>query len=236
MQCQQARARLNALNWQPSEYAKDSELTEHLSSCRECASLVSAEMALRADFMTVRQAEPTADLAVSAVRRRIESAAPQIANPSPTGSTIFEKLIAALLPKTRTRIAIVVVVAVAVFIALVPLDIRQKVGYQIAIDGVGKDIALDNPKITSLLGALGMEQTEATNLLDSLGMNQIHFAVGECSETCRLTIFDLKTERDVQLMVRAIIELGCCRIDNVAPVFRNETMSLLGLATRKLLS
>lgn len=145
-------------------------------------------------------------------------------------------MIGALVPNTRPRIAVVAVLAVFAVIALIPLNMSQKVGYQIAIDGVEREIALENPKITSLLGALGMEQEVATSLLDSLGMNQIHFTVGECTETCRLTIFDLKTERDVRLMVQAIIDLGCCRIDNVAPVFRNETMSLLGFATRKLLS
>jgi hypothetical protein len=81
-----------------------------------------------------------------------------------------------------------------------------------------------------------MEKGKATTLLDSLGMDDIHLSVGECSETCRLTISDLKTERDVRLMVKAIIELGCCQIDNIAPIFRNESLSILGFAARKLLS
>ncbi len=63
----------------------------------------------------------------------------------------------------------VAVLAVVVIIALIPLNINQKVGYQIAIDGVEREIALENPKITSLLGALGMEQEVATTLLDSFG-------------------------------------------------------------------
>jgi hypothetical protein len=122
------------------------------------------------------------------------------------------------------------------FVALVPFNFREKVGYEIAIDGVGKDIAMDNQKITTLFGALGMEQTRASTLLDSLGGRQIRFSVGECTETCRLTISDLKTERDVRLMVKAIIELGCCRIDDIIPVFHDESTSLLGLAARKLMS
>jgi hypothetical protein len=81
-----------------------------------------------------------------------------------------------------------------------------------------------------------MEKGKASTLLDSLGTGEIHLSVGECSETCRLTISDLKTERDVRLMVKAIIDLGCCQIDNIAPIFRNESTSLLGLAARKLFS
>jgi hypothetical protein len=60
--------------------------------------------------------------------------------------------------------------------------------------------------------------------------------VGECLETCHLRISDLKTERDVRLVVEAIIQLGCCQIDNIAPIFRDESTSLLRLAARKLLS
>ncbi|MBK7092028.1 MAG: hypothetical protein IPH59_09970 [bacterium] len=175
--------------------------------------------------------EPQTPLPVSVVRARVESG-----EKSKPRTGIVNRFVESLIPNSRPRIAVAVIVAVFAVVALIPLDFSQKVGYQIAIDGVGREIALENPKITSLLGALGMEQETATSLLDSLGMNQIHFTVGECTETCRLTIFDLRTERDVRLMVKAIIDLGCCRIDNVAPVFRNESMSLLGLATRKLLS
>lgn len=236
MQCRQARIRLESLHWRAAEYTLDSELVDHLSCCQDCSSLVRAEQALHADLETVRQVQTTSNLSIIALRRRAEESDRSPAHGAKSSRSTVIRLTAALLPRTKARVVVALTLVVFVFIALVPLDIRQKVGYQIAIDGVEKDIALDNPKITSLLGALGMEQQVATNLLDSLGMSQIHFTVGDCSETCRLTIFDLKTERDVQLMVRAIIDLGCCRIDNVAPVFRNESMSLLGLATRKLLS
>jgi hypothetical protein len=74
-----------------------------------------------------------------------------------------------------------------------------------------------------------MEKGKASILLDSLGMSDIRLS-GECSETCRLTISDLKTERDVRLMVKAIIELGCCQIDKIAPIFRSESTSILRLA------
>jgi hypothetical protein len=121
-------------------------------------------------------------------------------------------------------------------LALIPFNLRQQVGYEIAIAGVGKDVALNYDKANSLLDALGMGEDEATVLLDSLGVSQIQFSVGECSETCRLTISDLKTERDVRLMVKAIIDLGCCQIDKIAPIFRSESTSLLSLAARKLLS
>ncbi len=231
MLCRQALIRLEVYNWRLIEYGQDAELMEHLDGCQECSSLIKAQKELDQHFATFRQYEPAHEMTVSALRSKVESSGRKGLK---TGSV--RSLFGALIPNTRPRIAALAVLAVVVIIALIPLNMNQKVGYQIAIDGVEREIALENPKITSLLGALGMEQEVATTLLDSLGMNQIHFTVGECTETCRLTIFDLKTERDVRLMVQAIIDLGCCRIDNVAPVFRNETMSLLGFATRKLLS
>ena len=231
MLCHQARTRLEAARWQFAEIGRDSELAQHLESCVECASLVRAEQSLDRSLRQVQKTEPQTSLPVSIVRARVESG-----EKSKPRTSIVNRFVESLIPNSRPRIAVAVIVSVFAIVALIPLDFSQKVGYQIAIDGVGREIALENPKITSLLGALGMEQETATSLLDSLGMNQIHFTVGECTETCRLTIFDLRTERDVRLMVKAIIDLGCCRIDNVAPVFRNESMSLLGLATRKLLS
>lgn len=231
MLCQQARIRLEACKWRSDEYSRDAELLEHVNGCHDCSSLIRAEQALHKHLDVIRQSEPATELSISAIRSKVEFSE---RTRSQTGGV--RRLFAALVPNSRPRIAVAALLAIFAIIALIPLDVSQKVGYQIAIDGVGREIALENPKITSLLGALGMEQEVATTLLDSLGMNQIHFTVGECTETCRLTIFDLKTERDVRLMVQAIIDLGCCRIDNVAPVFRNESMSLLGLATRKLLS
>jgi len=133
-------------------------------------------------------------------------------------------------------VALIAAAAAVVLLAIVPFNVREKVGYEIAINGVGKDVALNQQKASSLLDALGMEKGEAESLLDSLGVEQIQFSVGECSETCKLTISDLKTERDVRLMVKAIIDLGCCQIDNIVPIFRRESTSLLGLAARKLLS
>ncbi len=236
MQCHQARKRLDASNWRSEEYSQDVELVDHLNSCLSCSSLVRAEEALEADLEVLRLSQVSTELSIAALRERVEAVGQKTSAESASRRSAPRRLLAALVPNSKPRIAVALILAVCGIIALVPLDIKQKVGYQIAIDGVERNIAMDNPKITSLLGALGMEQAQATNLLDSLGMNQIHFTVGECSETCRLTIFDLRTERDVQLMVRAIIDLGCCRIDNIAPVFRNESMSLLGLATRKLLS
>jgi hypothetical protein len=203
---------------------------EHLGKCPKCYSLVQAEEALRNDLGVLREAKPDGDLLLDTIREKVEGSVEHDVR------SFAHRLAIALVPNTRYKFAVVAIAILIGFLAVVPFSFQEKIGYEIAIGGVEKSIALDNQQITSLLGALGMEKGKASTLLDSLGMSDIRLSVGECSETCRLTISDLKTERDVRLMVKAIIELGCCQIDNIAPIFRNESTSLLSLAARKLLS
>lgn len=221
MLCYQARKRLEDYRWDPAQYRADQELLGHLQSCVACTDLIAAEHALRRDLDELQRAEPASHLPLESVRRKIETA------DTPKRTTA---------PALRRRVALIAAVAAVVFLAVVPFNVREKVGYEIAINGVGKEVAFNQQKASSLLDALGMEKGEAESLLDSLGVKQIQFSVGECSETCKLTISDLKTERDVRLMVKAIIDLGCCQIDNIVPIFRRESTNLLGLAARKLLS
>lgn len=230
MLCSAAKKRLGDYGWQYSDYSRDQELMEHLDSCPECLSLVRAEELLHHDLGIVREMSPATELSLDTVRATAERGA--------TGQTEPERMVVRShrASRMRYRLAGVAVAAVVIILSLVPISFTEKVGYEIAIGGVDRAVALDNQKITSLLGALGMEKDKASTLLDSLGRDEIRLSVGECSETCRLTISDLKTERDVRLMVKAIIDLGCCQIDNIAPIFRHESTSLLGLAARKLLS
>jgi hypothetical protein len=236
MLCHQARRRLNKFDWLRSNYALDEELMEHLGKCPKCHSLVQAEETLRGDLGVIREARPDGDLSLADIREKAEGTAGGVNAVEPEVRPFVHRLALALVPNTRFKFAVVAIAILVGFLAVVPFSFNEKVGYEIAIGGVEKSIAMDNQKITSLLDALGMEKGKASTLLDSLGKSDIHLSVGECSETCRLTISDLKTERDVRLMVKAIIELGCCQIDNIAPIFRSESTSLLGLAAKKLLS
>jgi hypothetical protein len=173
---------------------------------------------------------------LEAIRNQCESTRSLAAQSRVDGASARKWLALGLTSRRRYGLAIGVVVVLFVLSALVPFSFREKVGYEISIGGVERSIALDNQKISSLLSALGMEENKASTLLDTLDMNSIRLHVGDCQETCHLRISDLKTEKDVQLLVEAILQLGCCQIDNIAPIFRDVSTSLLELATRKLLS
>jgi hypothetical protein len=236
MLCYQARRRLNRFNWRYSDYSLDTELMEHLRKCSGCGSLVQADDALHHDLDAVRREEPPYDLALDAVRAKTENAGSRRCETGLRADSHPIRPAAGLAYNARRRLAVGAVVVLFGLIALIPFDLTEKVGYRIAVAGVDRSIALDNHKIASLLGALGMEKDKATTLLDSIEINEIQLSVGECRETCHLTISDLKTEKDVRLVVQAIIDLGCCQIDDISPIFRNQSTSLLRLAARKLFS
>jgi len=231
MHCRQARKRLNNHNWLFASYSQDSELMEHLKKCSLCSSLVQAEEALGNDLKTVGRNEPPGNLSLETLKEKAELSEAV----SPSGSWRYK---AAMILKSRTRHKLTVGLAVVViaFLAFVPFNFTETVGYEIAVSGIDRNIALDNREIISLLDALGLEEDKAATLLDSIQINEIHLYIGECRETCHLKISDLKTEKDVRLVVQAILDLGCCEIDNIIPIFRNESTSLLGHATKRIFS
>jgi len=228
MRCYRARKRLSEADWDYEVFSRDTALMDHLSHCSKCAALVKAEKALRDDISRVGSTAPESQLSLADIKVKAETQSETFTN---------RKKSAFLLGRRSFRVWVVgVAVVVLLFIALVPFQYSEKVGYAISISGIDRSIAVDSKGIDHLLDNLGMERSKSTALLDSLDIKEIHLIVGECSETCHLKISELKSEKDVQLLIRAIIDLGCCEIDEVFPIFRNKSSSLLKQATQKLLS
>jgi len=235
MRCRQARERLNRFRWRKSEYRRDNELVKHLKSCPDCRQLAQTEASLQGDFELLRREEPPTGLDINTLKEKVETAEVNSHQAKTAGDLSFY---AAEIFKSRRRfkIAFGLVAIIIVFMALVPFNFTETVGYEVSISGIDRNIAMDNREIKSLLSALGMDRDKAAGILDSLDRKEIHLYVGECRETCHLKISDLKSERDVQIVVKAIIDLDCCEIDKIIPIFRSESTSLIGHATRKLLS
>jgi len=217
MHCHQAQKKLNELDWQSDRARLDSELAEHLDNCPECSALLKSEEMLRSDIRQTCDECPSSELTIGRMRENVEGRR--------TG------WLAGYRP-----IVVTAAVVVLCLLAVVPFNFREKIGYGISISGIDKEIAQDSNGIGPLLDALGLEKDRTEILLDSLEINKVRLLVGECTETCHLEISDLKTEKDVQLVIQAIIELGCCEIDEVFPIFKDESSSLLKHATRKLFS
>lgn len=230
MQCREARNRLANYNWRAAEFSGDKELMAHLEGCAACRGLVLAEQAIVDDMESGRRDKPENELVFAKVKNLTETQLGYDYNGKPRW------LANLLFGEKRYRLAAGLAVVVFGFLAFVPFKFREQAGYEIAIAGVDKTIAEDNKEITSLFCALGMEEDKTITLNDSLDVKEIRLNVGECSETCYLTISDLKTEKDVEFVVKKIIELGCCQIDKIVPIFKNESSSLLGHIARKLWS
>nr|MBN2278735.1 hypothetical protein [candidate division Zixibacteria bacterium] len=231
MRCRQAQKKLTEADWQPDRYENDNELLEHLKVCCRCSDLVRAEQEIRRDIEAVGRMRPELEMPIGSLREMVVKTG--------DGSRVFRQRSGAggFLGKIGFgKLGLGVAVVLLAFLALVPFSFREKVGYEISISGVDRSIAMDSKGIVPLLDALGMEKDKAATLLNSIEKKEIQLKVGECNETCHLSISDLKTEKDVQLIIKAIIELGCCEIDNVLPIYRKESTSLLGHATRKLFS
>jgi hypothetical protein len=231
MLCRKARKRLVDFNWQPDAISRDQELAEHLGKCRECRSLLAAEQAVSSDLESLRSESPIGELAFA----RVKSAAEKGTAKSVIVNS-YDFILNWLFFEKQYQISIGIIAIIVGFVALVPFNFKEKAGYEIAIAGVDKCIAEDNTEIGSLFYALGMEKNKSLTLNDSLDINAIRLNVGECRETCYLTISDLKSEKDVAFVVKTIIELGCCQIDKIVPIFRDESSSLLKHLTKKLLS
>lgn len=236
MQCHRIQKRLNEAGWLYSVYSQDKEIMEHLEKCPSCAAQVQVEQALRNDIATISQKEPETDLPLSSIREKAEQADGSPAEKGVLSETVRPAFSGLIGEKSFRKLAIGVAVIVFVLIALIPFKFQEKVGYGISISGVDKNIAVNSKGIFPLLDALGMEDNKTAILMDSLNIKEINLYVGECSETCDLKISQLKTERDVELIMEAIIELGCCEIDDVYPIFHDESSSLLRLVTKKLFS
>ncbi|MBN1211707.1 MAG: hypothetical protein JXA92_03945 [candidate division Zixibacteria bacterium] len=235
MHCREARERLNRYQWRLSEYRRDRELVEHLKTCPRCGRLAQTEESLEVDFELLRRSEPPTELNFNALKEKVETSGAE-AHQTNAGSRFSFYTAKIFKTRRRFKIAFGFVGVIIVFMSLVPFNFTETVGYEVAISGIDRNIALDNREIKSLLNALGMDRDKAAGILDSLDRKEIHLYVGECRETCHLKISDLKSERDVRIVVKAIVDLGCCEIDKIIPIFRNESTSLIGHATRKLFS
>ncbi len=220
MLCFKAQERLIKYNWDKTVFAKDADLMEHLEKCRNCQNLLLAEKSIVANLSEFKQTKPPQGLAFGAFQQKLENIKNQF---SPRY-------------KLRPKYIIGFASILLLLLAFIPFNITETIGYEVAISGIDRNIALNNQEIPSLLDALGMEPNKVDLLLNSMEQKVIYLSVGDCEETCDLKISDLKTERDARLVIKAIIELGCCEIEKLMPIIRNESTNLLKQTAKQLFS
>jgi hypothetical protein len=107
--------------------------------------------------------------------------------------------------------AIAIVILALVF---VPFSHYRTVGYDVSVDGVSRELALNHDLMCELLTRLGLVEAG----IDVLG----------CDTTCSVSILDLKSEREARLVVGAFARLGETDLTtNIVPIRAKSSRTLL---------
>jgi len=216
MRCREARQKID----ESKGPIGDKELLEHLRSCPECAGLARAKTVLDRDLTAASEDDIVDGISFAAMKARVESRL-ELASPDKDKETrIMTRMVRSFNKRPRLGISLALVVVLLAAVALIPFKLSQTIGYEVAIAGVNKDLALDQYRVQELLNALGVDHAE--------------YKVDGCEQTCHLTISDLKDQNEVQLITTAFNEMGNCVIERVIPLSEKESGSLIDHAKNKI--
>lgn len=218
MRCSEARRRL--IKFHGTVSADDKELKQHLLTCSDCAAFARAEQALCRDLAVAAVDENTDDIPLSALKTRVEARAESIHQAKTKEIPLMSRLIKQVRKRPSLGLTFGIAVAVLAFITLIPFSFENTVGYEVAIAGVNKDLAMDSDRVNELLAALGMDGANVD--------------VGDCEATCVLKISDLETEGDVKVIVAAFDELGNSHLQDISEVFGTKSMTIFQNARKNM--
>jgi hypothetical protein len=219
MRCSEARQRLIKSRGMISDSARENELRKHLQVCPECAAFAQAEQTLHRDFAKAAVDDNADDMPLSVLKSRVETRSGLADRNNPKEYTIMATITRQLRKRPKLGISLGLAAIMLAFVTLVPFSFKHTSGYEVAIAGVNKDLAMDSEKITELMFALGMDDAEVD--------------VGDCESTCKLTIKELKSDVDVKIVIAAFNELGDCVLEEVKEVSTDEHTSLVDYAKYK---
>lgn len=185
----------------------DGELQDHLRHCPECAQEAGAIETLRQLLNSARE-DITSDIKPLAEQKELVS---RRVDTGRTGSGH-----ARLRPVVGLGFA--AILTVITFFTLIPFNYTRTVGYEIAFDGVDKELAEDVEGICDILFSLGLDQAD----VDVLG----------CDTTCSLLIVDLKSPEEVEKVIAAFTDIDPTSLaTNVIPVQTRASGTLLDQAS-----
>lgn len=212
MRCNEARKRIADLNKKISSGSIDDEIKRHIQSCPDCALFFQAERTINRDLETIVAADDNDGMSVAEMRNRVESIAAMDRSKKPEEFKFMSAIKKQLWARPRLSISLGTVIILLIFSTLIPIKMDRTIGYEVAVAGVDKNLAMDERKITELFIALGMEHVE--------------YKVDGCEATCEMTISDLKTDMEKQLIIMALYELGNCVVKEVKEISEDESTSI----------
>jgi hypothetical protein len=115
------------------------------------------------------------------------------------------------------------VAALLLLVTLIPIGQTRVVGYNLTLGGICPEVAADEAIVCAMLHEQGVDQAV--------------IGVANCDITCSLVLFDLKSEREIELALATYEELGAeAVVEDITAVTNRESRSLLSLAHEKIFS
>ena len=176
-----------------SEFAIDKELAEHLRLCPACARVAEAMQVMRRDFATAAADDLTDTIPFAALKTRVETQASLKHRSRHTENTIMAEIANQFRRRPRLSFGVVVMALIVAGSVLIPIRYNKTIGYEVAVAGVDKDLALDQQRVRVFL--------------EQLGVSDPQIDVSDCDSTCVLTIRDLKSAVEAQIVVEAFGEV-----------------------------
>ena len=213
MRCHEARQRLSELRNSGSDSCDHKDLIDHLNNCHNCAAFARAEQALIRDLQLIAAEEHEEVRSFDSVRKQVEFSVDQPGQQSPMETTFVSKLARNITGSPKIGFSILTVAAIVVLFTLIPFKYQETVGYEVAVAGVDKNVALDASSMHQLLVALGLPQAD--------------FDVVNCDTTCLVKISELKSEGDIKLVRAAFDNMGNAVCGEAQTVFVQKSGTLV---------
>jgi hypothetical protein len=209
MRCHKARQRIEALGADAEKIAAEKELSEHVRQCPQCTALIQAENLLRQDFKAAPEIAHNSHIPLTILKRKVEAAA-DLVTKNGGGASREKGIMSRLIRKPRYSISIAAVAIALLAVLVIPLSFDNNFGYEVAIAGVDRELALDEDKVCELLRSIGIDNCE--------------FEVGDCEQTCKLKVFDLKDKDEMKVVCAAFDAMGNCVVEDIYEVDKNGSV------------
>jgi len=220
MRCREARLRLTVSRQDRSAGTDDRELIDHLNQCPACAREAGAAGTLRQIFAASSVNDMEYVTPLHKQRLQVEARVAHQQHPNVNAGTARrERLI--WRPAFGVGLALVAVTLIAA-LTLIPFQYDRTIGYEVAFAGIERELVEEDERVCDILFELGLIEAA----VDFLG----------CDTTCKLTVFDLKSKQEVQLVVAAFAQVNPMDLTtDIIPVRATVSGSLLDRANERIL-
>jgi len=193
MRCAKARNRLNQLSQAELDLRTDSELLSHIEGCSECALQYQTAQDLQAAFSDARVSDDDG-LEFEHLKTRVNARVDLVQQPGWRKLNIMSRLRQQISKSPRLSMSMAIILLAVGVTTLIPFKYDRTIGYEVAVAGVDKELALNEVKMGEFLLRLGVEDA----IVDVTG----------CDTTCNIIIRALKNPDDAQLIKLALSQVN----------------------------